>query len=420
MRLSTLFGVLFLQKAAVVDAFNSHWSLPVGGLLVLSAGIARNYDGEDLLAKPQWLAAPFAASILTSLALWALFIVWAKVPGPTLWRLYPRFLGLYWLTAPLAWLYAIPYERFHSPADAVRYNAVTLAVVSVWRVLIISAALSSLFAIRLRATLALTVFFGAVVMLVATYFGPEPVLDLMGGLRLPPEVKVQTDMILNTACFSILAVVIAGPLAAMWVPRNPQPQQPPTAADPSAGEPPSASPSRGRGALCFALACVLAWIPALLAAQPEQRNRRQAQALYASGKIDELIRELSIHTRADYPPNWFPPGAGPLDWRRGFRLDTILPSLSKESVPWVFETYLYAARHFVASRRRWSDPSEHWADTLLNPDYGRFELDRQNPTTLAVLAWLLQNDPTVTDDHRAALTPAAPAEPPAPQPESTG
>ena len=38
------------------------------------------------------------------------------------------------MTAPLAWLYAIPYERFLSPLDAVRANLITLGFVSVWRV----------------------------------------------------------------------------------------------------------------------------------------------------------------------------------------------------------------------------------------------------------------------------------------------
>ena len=34
---------------------------------------------------------------------------------PSFFRCYAAFLGLFWLTAPLAWLYAIPYERFLPP-----------------------------------------------------------------------------------------------------------------------------------------------------------------------------------------------------------------------------------------------------------------------------------------------------------------
>ena len=36
------------------------------------------------------------------------------------------FLNLYWMTAPLAWLYAIPFERFLSPADATTANLALL------------------------------------------------------------------------------------------------------------------------------------------------------------------------------------------------------------------------------------------------------------------------------------------------------
>lgn len=179
-RPSTLLCVLFLRRDAILDAFHSRWSLPVGGLLVLSAALARNYDGDDLLAEPWWLAGPFAASILTSLILWLLFIPWAKVPGRSLWRLYPRLPRHLLAHRALAWLYAVPYERFLSPVDAVNANAYTLLVVSLWRVLIISQALSLLFTIRLRAALSFTLMFGSLVMLGAALFGPRPVLDVMG------------------------------------------------------------------------------------------------------------------------------------------------------------------------------------------------------------------------------------------------
>ena len=41
------------------------------------------------------------------------------------------------MTAPLAWLYAIPYERFLSPVGATRANLWTLGLVAAWRVLLI-------------------------------------------------------------------------------------------------------------------------------------------------------------------------------------------------------------------------------------------------------------------------------------------
>ena len=46
------------------------------------------------------------------------------------------FLGLFWMTAPLAWAYAVPYERLLSPWQATAFNLATLALVALWRVVL--------------------------------------------------------------------------------------------------------------------------------------------------------------------------------------------------------------------------------------------------------------------------------------------
>src|SRR5206468_2426101 len=98
---------------------------------VLSAGLAREYDGEDLLAEPWHLAIPLGASLASSFLLFAVAYVVAVFRGAPCEPFYGRylyFLGLFWMTAPLAWLYAIPYERFLSPVGAVQANLLTLGV----------------------------------------------------------------------------------------------------------------------------------------------------------------------------------------------------------------------------------------------------------------------------------------------------
>src|SRR5436190_2016610 len=88
-----------------------------------SACVEREYDGEDLRAEPWYLLIPFGASLVTSLLLFN--EVWHRgrkhrIEPMPFWRSYRGFLALYWATAPLAWLYAIPVERFLSLMGAIR------------------------------------------------------------------------------------------------------------------------------------------------------------------------------------------------------------------------------------------------------------------------------------------------------------
>lgn len=407
----TLLGVLLLRRAAIVDAFNSRWSLLVGGLLVLSAGLARNYDGEDLLAEPWWLAAPFGASVLTSLILWGLFGPWAKLSEGRLWRLYPRFLGLYWLTAPLAWLYAIPYERFLSPVDAIRANAYTLLAVSLWRVLIISRALSLLFSIRFRAALAFTLAFGSLVMLGATFFGPRPVLDVMGGLRLPPEVIARTNLTLATGFYAIIGIIVFGICAAVYSPLKRGMSQ-------SSATPPTPLNDRPQrapmGALAIAAACVLAWVPALFIAQPEQRNRNEAESVYAKRDYPALLRVLSSHTITDYPSGWKIPGSHlPARSRLGL-MSELLPHIDHGTAAWVKSGYLQMARESLANFSPFI-PSGDWVDDVIE-DARRYPDPNHTALQRDVLGWLLHNDPSITPQQRDRIN-AFLSPPPAPSPE---
>lgn len=409
-RPSTLLGVLFLRRDAILDAFHSRWSLPVGGLLVFSAALARNYDGEDLLAEPWWLAGPFVASLLTSFILWCLFIIWAKVPGPPLWRIYPRFLGIYWLTAPLAWLYAVPYERFLSPVDAVRANAYTLLVVSLWRVLIISRALSVLFTVRFRATLAFTLMFGSLVMLGATFFGPRPVLDVMGGLRLPPEDNYRASLTFATGFFSIIGLVVFGIAAAIYRPRNPAPTRPLVPAPEVSNRPRTAS-------LAVALLCVLAWIPALLIAQPEQRRRHAAERLFLTGDYPGMLGELSAHTATDYPPAWRLPGSHLPAHSRLDLTKELLPHIDAHTATWVRDGYIEMARESISNFRPFI-ATDDWITDVIE-DAQRYPDQERTAARRAVLNWLNQNDPSLTPAQRNRVNSflnTPPAEPPSSPP----
>src|SRR5439155_21126185 len=119
------------------------WTLAVGAVLVLSAGLARNYDTHDL--RRQWwrLLLPFAASTAAATVLF--FGVAALIHlGAPLVPLGWGILGLFWLTAPLAWLYGLPFERYLPPARVFRARLAALGVVSVCRVAVMTRCVSVL------------------------------------------------------------------------------------------------------------------------------------------------------------------------------------------------------------------------------------------------------------------------------------
>ena len=63
MTLSTLPRYLLGRESAILEVIESRGVLLLGFLFVLSAGFAREYDGEDLVAEPWHVLIPLAASV---------------------------------------------------------------------------------------------------------------------------------------------------------------------------------------------------------------------------------------------------------------------------------------------------------------------------------------------------------------------
>ena len=123
-----------LGRAETIDRLARAPSTPwVGLALALLAGIPREYDQESLVHAPWYFLLPVLASLVLGLLYHALL----KGNGlQQTQRSEWQFLGLIWATAPLAWLYAIPVERFLDPLNAARANVALLALVGTWRVLL--------------------------------------------------------------------------------------------------------------------------------------------------------------------------------------------------------------------------------------------------------------------------------------------
>ena len=154
---------------------------------MLSAGFAREYDGEYLLAEPWHLLIPVAASLIGCASM-TLLVWWLArrrdVHDVSYGTIFRSFLNLYWMTAPLAWLYAIPFERFLSPADATTANLTLLGIVAVWRVTLMVRSVQVLLDTRWFAALVPVMLFSDVLAMIALYLMPAPLFLIMGGVRL--------------------------------------------------------------------------------------------------------------------------------------------------------------------------------------------------------------------------------------------
>jgi hypothetical protein len=333
--IATLLRYLIGDRSAILAIADTRHTLWVGLLFVLSAGLAREYDGEDLLHEPWHALLPLTASLASSFLLFTLAYGIALLKGAP-WRAvfsnYLTFLGLFWMTAPLAWLYAIPYEQFLSPADAMRANLLTLALVSVWRVALMVRVLQVILSYDVWAGGSLVLLFADGVALWLLTLLPVPLLALMGGVRLSEREQVlyQAGFLVFQLGFCSLPFWFVGAFAVLY-------QSKPAWQ-------PSSVRLDGRPSValrCLAFGSVLVWAIILPFTQPAQILRRGVERAFATGRIAEALAEMSRHRQADFPPGWEPP-PGQVDWWQGENdLERALQELARgDSADWVREAYL--------------------------------------------------------------------------------
>jgi hypothetical protein len=204
MRLRTLPLYLIGNRQAILEIASDPRAVWIGLLFVLSAGLAREYDAEALVREPHFVLIPVAVSTIASFLLFlvacgTMYLV--RDPAgtrPPFGQAFQSFLGLFWMTAPLAWLYAVPYERFLSPVDATRANLWTLAVVAAWRVLLMTRVIAVITGRRrITSFFLVMVFSSAAVYAAAAAVPVGEILSFMGGAKVP-EVTEEERLVNRT------------------------------------------------------------------------------------------------------------------------------------------------------------------------------------------------------------------------------
>ena len=181
--------------------------------------------------------------------------------GPGICREYLSFLALYWMTAPLAWLYGIPYERFLSPLDAINANLWTLALVSLWRVALMVRVAGVVYGIPIAAALSMVMLVADTTALIALAVVPLPVIHVMGGINPEQNAIAWFVLLVQLVCWITLPLwIVVGAVAAYFCRGCADRKVLAT----------SRESGSGRGALAFATLAVVAWSAALPFTQPEQ------------------------------------------------------------------------------------------------------------------------------------------------------
>jgi hypothetical protein len=230
MRISTIARFLIGNREAILSLVAYRSTPLVGALFVLSAGLARSYHTVDLLAQPWRLLTPCAVSTaLATVLLLMTDIGPRKEPleedprkAISLSRRWLSLLGLFWMTAPLAWLYGIPYERFADPLTATQAKIWTLAIVAGWRVVLMTRVLSVLANRRALATFFHVMILADGMVWIGLSVAKLPLIQFMAEIQLTDAEQFVADTVLSARILAFLSLPVwgIGALLAFAAPRR--------------------------------------------------------------------------------------------------------------------------------------------------------------------------------------------------------
>lgn len=363
-----LLGFLFGRREAIQRAAAARGACLLGAVLVLLTAIPRNYDQDWIGDRPVlWLLGPLLFSLGSGtflfLVLHGLFLRWRVAPEwrgrVPLRRQWVSFMGVFWLTAPIAWLYAIPVERFLDPLPAARANLWLLGVVAAWRVLLMARVVQVVNRAPWWIALAWVLVPAAVEVLAVTFFGgafANRLAASMGGLRNSPEEDLVLDAVGAAMTVSLLALPVAlmtGLVAMVRLDRVLRPF--PVAAG-------SGIPWR-----LLAVAGLL-WVAVAIPAQREVRRSVAVEELVESGRPREALDFLGSRQPGDFSPvRPLPPKA--FEWSVFEQLPALFGAARADDPDWV-RAHLMArldemCRHFTPPRgSAAADPSDESSERL--------------------------------------------------------
>ena len=219
---------LFGNRAAILNVAQSSSAIWAGVALVVLTGFARNYDQTFIGENPvMWLFGSLLFSFVSGTWLYVVLygffarreIADADGVKPEFWSGWRAFMGLFWLTAPIAWLYAIPVERFCDSLLAAKLNITLLAVVSLWRVLLTARVMQVVTSVSFTMALVWVLFAAALEVCVVFFFGEsfgKRLMSAMGGMRNSPEEEILLSAMGTAFTVAFWIVPISFLIGLLW------------------------------------------------------------------------------------------------------------------------------------------------------------------------------------------------------------
>jgi hypothetical protein len=288
------------QRAAILEVARWRGSLWAGVALVLLTGIARNYDQTFITETPVlWLFGPLLFSFVSGS--WLYFVLYGcfarlgmeKDDGtkPAFWSGWRSFMGLFWLTAPIAWLYAIPVERFSDSLTAAKLNLTLLAVVSLWRVLLMARVMQVITSAPLVMTLVWVLVAASVEIFLVYIFGggvARGIMASMGGMRNSPEEEILFSALGAVSFVAFWTLPVSLIVALVWRSRRTLDAFPPSQSGPMPW---------------WTLAALAVfWMAVAIVPQRELANSVAVERLLAEGKSRAALDYLVGHQPHDFAP----------------------------------------------------------------------------------------------------------------------
>jgi hypothetical protein len=349
----TVLLYLFGHAGSIRRVASSPMAVPVGILLVFSAAVARNYDQVWYGESRWWLFGPLIFSFFSGAWL-LLWVCRAWAPKPLAPRdaegAYPdgfggiaiSFFGLFWMTAPIAWIYAIPVERWYEPVEAARWNVRLLLIVALWRVLLMGRVVSVIWEVPFLRGLSRVLLPAALETLLIGFFASlgRAVMAGMGGLRNSPAEDVLLQALGTTMAAAFFIAIIGGAVefSLRRFKMRTIPWQPET------GFPRWRAP----WLLLLAIASVGWWMS--IKPQQEQFLTHQAKTLAQRKDWAGLVAFLSKHRQEEFAPSIPLPPTAYEYWHVG-ELPFVIDKLTPETPIWVRQLYAGYLDFFLEQER---------------------------------------------------------------------
>jgi hypothetical protein len=338
--LRTLARYLIGNADAIRSVATDKNSLWLGIGLVLLTAIARNYDQNFVLETPLWFFGPLLFSLFSgSFLFWILRSFLVKhimvpvgseaPPQGSQWR---SFMGLFWMTAPVAWLYAIPVERFLMSYNAAVANLCLLAIVAAWRVLLMSRIVQVVNEVPFSRACGWVLVGASLEVIIVVFCGfltggglSRKILAGMAGMRHAPEEQLTMSALGTSWNGAVLLLIVCSVTLYAFKFRG------------SAA--PFPAPVSGSRPARWLLVLPALWITAAIPAQLEQFRFHTHAKLVNAERYADALAYLSHFQRSDFPKSRrIEPD--PYEYPVWKRLPPTVALLTTNTPPWIREVYL--------------------------------------------------------------------------------